>query len=717
MRCLFLGVFCAWMLPAAAAGQGPPQEIPDVEVKESRVGFSGGDGSGSPSRYKLGMWCPVYVKIKAGPKGILPKPGEAEPYLQTETDDAEDVGTIYRTPFRMDPNEERWLTTYVRPGHRGQIKVRVVVGAQSYGPPAHIGYDLDLDAHLLVSVGGRMPDLAAAVAALNHQGAGRNPLGRGDPDDPGPRHVGFIDDFDLLPEEWFGYQGVDILFLSTRHRDFLLKLVKDNEAGRRRLAAIGRYVRGGGRLVIGISRQHADLVHQLLQAPVWKPPVPVVPPRDGLVESKKLTGVEAFAGVVGEPFTGQAVRLDPANLLPGAWEVLAPPLGTFNPETDRPLLVRMPYGLGSITLAAFALDEPPLTNWQRGKVEFLKKLILRIGPRSPARDVAQDITTRNDLGTDLQKALDNFNIRIIPFGYVALLIIIYILLVGPVDYLLLKYVFHRLEWTWFTFPTIVAAVSVAAYFTAYAIKGSELRINKVDIVDIDQRTHLTAQGAVAQAAAYGQTFFTILSPQIKNYTIGVEPNSRFWGETTNRPFRADMITWFGRPDVGFGGIGQRGSGPGFFRKPYRYERGAGGLSDVPIPVWTTKSFNATWEAIPIAPPIQGRLSYTRGIDWKVSGTLTNNLGVDLEDVWLFHHNRYFRLAAGFPRGGELTINLQAGQDRSINHWNDAARDGTRATSAQGPYNPCPFVRLALFHERLDQGGNRRNHLLRGLDLS
>ena len=34
-----------------------------------------------------------------------------------------------------------------------------------------------------------------------------------------------------------------------------------------------------------------------------------------------------------------------------------------------------------------------------------------------------------------------------------------------------------------------------------------------------------AQRKPARAYAYGQTFFTILSPRIQNYTIGIEPNS------------------------------------------------------------------------------------------------------------------------------------------------------------------------------------------------
>ena len=62
---------------------------------------------------------------------------------------------------------------------------------------------------------------------------------------------------------------------------------------------------------------------------------------------------------------------------------------------------------------------------------------------------------------------------------------------GPVDYFILKKVFKRLEWTWITFPAVVLVVSVAAYLIAYAVKGNELKINKIDLIDIDLRSDIS----------------------------------------------------------------------------------------------------------------------------------------------------------------------------------------------------------------------------------
>ncbi len=42
-----------------------------------------------------------------------------------------------------------------------------------------------------------------------------------------------------------------------------------------------------------------------------------------------------------------------------------------------------------------------------------------------------------------------------------------------------------MELTWITFPTIVVTVSLLAYYAAYVVKGTDLRVNKMDVIDID----------------------------------------------------------------------------------------------------------------------------------------------------------------------------------------------------------------------------------------
>src|SRR5262249_27893261 len=141
------------------------------------------------------------------------------------------------------------------------------------------------------------------------------------------------------------------------------------------------------------------------------------------------------------------------------------------------------------------------------------------------------------------------------------------------DYLFLKKVVKRLELTWVTFPLVVLAVSAGAYFTAYALKGSDQKVNKLDLIDVDLQTQ-TAQGT---------TWFSIFSPRVQNYTIGVEP-AESWGFSKD-PATSPVVTWMGQANS------KRQS---LFRRSYDYDTNLGGLNRVPIQVWANKEFSGTW---------------------------------------------------------------------------------------------------------------------------
>ena len=110
--------------------------------------------------------------------------------------------------------------------------------------------------------------------------------------------------------------------------------------------------------------------------------------------------------------------------------------------------------------------------------------------------------------------LDQFRgITPIPFGWVAGFIAVYILLIGPGDYFFLKKVVKRMELTWITFPAIVIVVSLLAYYAAYAVKGTDLRVIKMDVVDVD----------LEAKRARGTSWVNLFSPQNRDYAVSVVP--------------------------------------------------------------------------------------------------------------------------------------------------------------------------------------------------
>src|SRR5262249_29558562 len=154
-------------------------------------------------------------------------------------------------------------------------------------------------------------------------------------------------------------------------------------------------------------------------------------------------------------------------------------------------------------------------------------------------------------------------------------------------------------------------------------------------------------------------------------------------------------------------------GQSFFRKPYRYEVDAMGLLDVPIPVWTTKSFHAAYEVPNVTPPLQADLTYfqQQQRDLQLSGTVKSNLAVDLQDVWLIYMDRAYAVEGGLPKGAEIKIHFEDAQKKAISDWAARGEDGDRPQTAQGVYNPSGLVRQLQFNNRFEANQNNlaRNH--------
>lgn len=735
----------------ASAAAGQEKKFLPPEIRKIQVGFRT-FGDDERTIFKVGLWTPIYVEIFGGSDGIEKKASDREaPYIIIASTDSEDVGTEVRVPVAVEPLKTRTFLAYVKPGHMGQNDVGVTLyisGRPSPRTPFDAYSTLRTDQHLYLSIGSRMSDVHQAVKHIGR------PRGKGKDDNffldtAEFRNVVFETDVERLPERWFGYNNVDLLILSTENRKFLTAFNLSTE----RLAALAQWVRRGGRLVVPIAPANQDAVATLLGNPVWQPAIPVVPPRAPQPFAlENLAGLANWGGVKTEPFEYKpkgarapvpipVAVLEPARVQPGDWEP-----GGYNDDKPgaRPLYAHVRYGLGKITYVAVSLEDTSFFQWP-GKDDFLQSIVLQLAPITPGagqdKENLAGVGFRgdmpNDLSTDLVNQLDNFDVRIIDFGYVALFIVLYILIVGPLDFVLLKYVFKRLEWTWVTFPTVVVAVSVIAYFAAYALKGRDLKINKVDIVDFDLRTDVDAKGQPKSVHAYGTSFFTILSPRIQNYTLGMEANPLFWGgevkktkhdgKDVDEVLSVDLMSWMGRPSGGMNDMGRGGGAGGFFRRPYSFRDDYTGVESVPIPVWTTKAFCASWERPIARPPIIADLIYHQkdpeNKQIKISGKLENHLGVDLVDVSLFYNKRIYPIPGGLkamrpgsPPAADIVLTANNGS-AEFERWKDSleAPDGV-AERRVGNSQPIPTVKSLLFHERTDARNIVRNHLLRPLDL-
>lgn len=670
---------CGWRLNAlmivAALLLSPltlqAQEQPKLGIAQVRVGFPVSVNQRPNDEnmlFKAGAFAPVFVDVVAGKEGWK---SDAKLQLTIETKDNNDDVTSYTIPVALPvlgPKQAVTIQTFTKPAMdavtaRLRSSDGVVNSTKHYEMPGRNSSDA-----IILLVGSDLAELRKALAA--GQAAVQDE--DGELINPGmpmrgasPEYVAVADNLEELPDQWFAYEGVDLVILTTAKRDFLLQLAGDA----RRRQALAQWVARGGHLVVSAGKNQ-DVVA-------------------GLAELEALLPMR-LAGVAQQPELRLAALAPQNGILPGPVEI-----ARLEPKPDRsahvaignpPLVVQGMAGLGRVTLVGFDIDQNPFTRWQ-GRGEFLLSLLDQAYPRK----LIMESSSHNNGNDQLTRLFDNLErfeeVPVISFGWVALFIFLYILIVGPIDYWFLKHVVKRLELTWITFPTAVILISGIAYFTAYQLKGKDLRLRKLDLVDIDLRGQ----------QAYGRTWLTIFSPRIENYTIGLQPVA---GERQAAGDSSVVLSWLGRPvqHMMF-----RDRGQSLFTRSYDYATNAIGLERVPIPVWTTKSFTAAWaQALAGDPLFAAELRQTQE---KLTGTITWRPGgsaVNLDEAYLFYRGHVYPLQ--LPPGQAVPVQLEA-------------RVGGTAAVDWLPRQGHQLMPSILFFESFKGGDRTHNHGLRSLDQS
>jgi|GEM_PF-5582366 len=213
-------------------------------------------------------------------------------------------------------------------------------------------------------------------------------------------------------------------------------------------------------------------------------------------------------------------------------------------ERELPLVVRRATGFGIVTWTAFALDSSLFTSWQ-GTSKTIEQLILKpfADERSDVRDAMATATARHgfvDLAGQLRMALENFSsVRLVNFTSVAAIAVFAILLFGIGDWFLLRFFFPARTWTWLTFPLMVLAICLAAWSIRNWARPAECRLNRLEIVDIDQQSGLFR----------GSAWNCLYVPA----STSADLNVRVVADWLNEP-DFETTGWQGQPGSGLGGM-------------------------------------------------------------------------------------------------------------------------------------------------------------------
>ncbi|MCH7688524.1 MAG: hypothetical protein IH899_17890, partial [Planctomycetes bacterium] len=443
-----------------------------------------------------------------------------------------------------------------------------------------------------------------------------------------------------LPVQSSAYDSLDALLISD-HFDL----------DEQRNQAVRDWVWGGGHLILSAGRD----VESYKQSSLYEWVGELIP----LEKPTRLREVSRL-----EMFVGSKTRLDIRVSLqaakirmqdktindPTQGEIVQPGFSgqVFVSGLEGPLLVRVPFGFGRITFLGLDLHRPPLSTWKSTsnivrKILFGENQALMNRTHSTSRQLTSSGIT--DLASQLHASQDYFpKIHRFTLWKVLGLMLMYLVLIGPVDYFLVHRLLKRPQWTWLTFPLIVAVSVLLAVQTARAFNQDELRVNQLDVLDID----------VATQSARIQSWMTLYSPETRRYHVSVQPGDFASKEDvptdhlrTSSNLSTPRLSWSGIPESTFEGM-YRPAGFEIGRPDYNFSPLSTEIKDLPIPIWSTKSLMGFWnrKTDPLDPLVESQLtsSGTR----QLSGTIVHHLKAPLDDWILAFGNRVIRSRENGP---------------------------------------------------------------------
>jgi hypothetical protein len=275
------------------------------------------------------------------------------------------------------------------------------------------------------------------------------------------------------------------------------------------------WVRRGGRLVIGGGRGDT-----LTLAGLPDSMLPLVLQRQAEVDV--LTALTDFADA--EPFR-----------VPGPFVVsTGEERGgrTLVSQDGLPLVRERTVGKGFVDFVALDLAASPFDAWA-GTTAFWERL-LAPGASYPEW-LPSDMSARQMKSGQIAYALSRLPALDLPsIRSLGLLLILYVILVGPVNYLVLRWR-KRLHWAWISIPTITLAFSAGAFGLGYALRGTDLILNKIAVIELqpDGRAGVTS-------------YLGLFSPATRSYELEVSDGDLL------SPLTPDYNPW-GSQGVNLGG--------------------------------------------------------------------------------------------------------------------------------------------------------------------
>ena len=417
----------------------------------------------------------------------------------------------------------------------------------------------------------------SVVAVIRSPGIGGARLGAvTEQDSDAALHVRYVIPA-TAPSRWIGYQSADALVWLNPEPD-KMELAAQRDA-------VVKYVQNGGHLILAAGADWQPMAKSFLRELL---------PAD-IAGSQTLGRLNAL-----DEFGAGSVKDHAIVTL-----ILNNPRGdVLMRQREQPVIVRGTIGLGRVTLIGFDPTQAPFTKLTGYRDFWARMLQARITPKMAAHSGAAALASN-----PLILSLNDFpDFKPINFFFVGVFLFVYVILIGPVDYFVLKRL-KKLHWTWLTFPAIAVASSLIAFLLLSSGRVAGFHANSVSVVNASaDARHIS-----------GHTVLTMLSPKQKEYPVALE---NAIGAIAPREFQV---------------LG--GAGGGFSSTPCLVPSPGTVIEQMLVRVWDAQTLQAQWAAA--APELPEVLIKTGGP--RFSGTVKNNTPYDLGDACLIHRNLVLKL--------------------------------------------------------------------------